>query len=152
MRQKTMAQFALGDCLESVDNVDQSSRLINRHLIRDMRGNLRAYGQQKVRCPKCGAKYRRPPISGQCMTILETKENPFSGEMEDIMCDGRIILTVTHGSVAKYDKLMAELVDRYGADGYTEGLYQQVSKWVKETFEDKKIKSQSRLPLPDDPD
>ena len=152
MRQKTMAQFALGDCLESVDNVDQSSRLINRHLIRDMRGNLRAYGQQKVRCPKCGAKYRRPPISGQCMTILETKENPFSGEMEDIMCDGRIILTVTHGAVAKYDKLMAELVDRYGADGYTAGLYQQVSKWVKETFEDKKIKSQSRLPLPDDPE
>ena len=47
---------------------------------------------------------------------------------------------------------MAELVDRYGADGYTAGLYQQVSKWVKETFEDKKIKSQSRLPLPDDPE
>lgn len=150
MRQKTMAQFALGDCLESVDNVDQSSRLINRHLIRDMRGNLRAYGQQKVRCPKCGAKYRRPPISGQCMTILETKTNPFSGESEEIRCDGKIILTVTHGAVAKYDKLMAELVNRYGADGYTEGLYHQVSRWVKDTFEDKNILSQSSLPLPDE--
>jgi DNA polymerase II large subunit len=149
MRQKTMAQFALGDCLESVDNVDQSSRLINRHLIRDMRGNLRAYGQQKVRCPKCAAKYRRPPISGQCMTVLETKQNPFSGETEEIRCDGRIILTVTHGAVAKYDKLMAELVTRYGADNYTEGLYEQVSRWVKDTFEDKNILSQSALPLPE---
>jgi len=145
MRQKTMAQFALGECLESVDNEDQSSRLIQRHLIRDMRGNLRAFGQQKVRCPKCGTSYRRPPLSGNCMNILESKENPFSGEMEDILCDGRLILTVTHGSVAKYDGLMEELVSRYGADGYTEGLYQQVSKWVKETFEDKTIKSQTRL-------
>ena len=145
MRQKTMAQFALGECLVSVDNKDQSSRLIQRHLIRDMRGNLRAFGQQKVRCPKCGESYRRPPISGNCMNILESKENPFSGEMEDILCDGRLILTVTHGSVAKYDGLMEELVSRYGADGYTEGLYKQVSKWVKETFEDKTIKSQTRL-------
>ena len=40
---------------------------------------------------------------------------------------------------------MEELVSTYGADGYTAGLYQQVSKWVKETFEDKTIKSQSRL-------
>ena len=145
MREKTMAQFALGECLESVDNKDQSSRLIQRHLIRDMRGNLRAFGQQKVRCPKCGASYRRPPLSGRCMTILESKENPFSGEMEDILCDGRLILTVTHGSVSKYDGLMAELVNNFGADEYTEGLYEQVSKWVKETFEDKTIKSQSRL-------
>jgi DNA polymerase II large subunit len=83
------------------------------------------------------------------MTVLETKQNPFSGETEEIRCDGRIILTVTHGAVAKYDKLMAELVARYGADNYTEGLYEQVSRWVKDTFEDKNILSQSALPLPD---
>ena len=35
-----------------MDNEEQASKLIDRHLIRDMRGNLRAYGQQKVRCPK----------------------------------------------------------------------------------------------------
>jgi|TARA_R110002167_G_scaffold111845_1_gene283965 DNA polymerase II large subunit len=79
------------------------------------------------------------------MLILESKENPFSGEMEDILCDGRLILTVTHGSVSKYDGLMEELVNKFGADEYTEGLYGQVSKWVRETFEDKTIKSQSRL-------
>lgn len=145
MRAKTMEQFALGEFLESVDNVDQSSRLINRHLIRDMRGNLRAYGQQKVRCPKCSAKYRRPPLTGKCNTIIDTKENPFSGEIEDIYCDGKIILTVTQGGVSKYDGLMSDLVARYGADNYTKGLYTQVSKWVKETFEDQNIKTQSKL-------
>ena len=40
---------------------------------------------------------------------------------------------------------MAELVNNFGADEYTEGLYLQVSKWVRETFEDKTIKSQSKL-------
>ena len=40
MRQKTMAQFALGDLLYAVDNKQQASKLIDRHLIRDMRGNL----------------------------------------------------------------------------------------------------------------
>ena len=145
MRAKTMAQFALGEFLESVDNKDQASRLIDRHLIRDMRGNLRAYGQQKVRCPKCGGKYRRPPLTGACNTIIDTKTNPFSGEVEDIYCDGNIILTVTQGGVVKYEGLMGELIKRYGVDSYTEGLYIQVAKWAKETFEDKTIKTQSKL-------
>ena len=34
MKQKTMAQFALGETLSSVDNKDQSNRLIDRHLIK----------------------------------------------------------------------------------------------------------------------
>ena len=44
---KDHEQFALGEMLASVDNEEQASKLIDRHLIRDMRGNLRAYGQQK---------------------------------------------------------------------------------------------------------
>ena len=80
MRMKTMVQFALGTTLTSVDNNDQASRLIDRHLIRDMRGNLRAFGQQKVRCTKCGESYRRPPLSGNCITIIDKKIDPFSKE------------------------------------------------------------------------
>ena len=66
-----MMQFELGNILHSVDNKDQAGRLINRHLIRDMRGNLRAYGQQKVRCTKCGTSYRRPPIAGKCIHVVK---------------------------------------------------------------------------------
>ena len=134
MRQKTMVQFALGTTLYSVNNKEQSSKLIDRHLIRDMRGNLRAFGQQKVRCTKCGESYRRPPINGQCRTIIDKKKDPFKGEEIEVLCPGNIILTVTQGSIKKYDGLMGELVDKYGCDDYTEQMYGLVSKWVRETF------------------
>lgn len=135
MRQKTMMQFELGEVLHAVDNEDQAGRLINRHLIRDMRGNLRAYGQQKVRCTKCGASYRRPPIAGKCIAVMKKNaENPLTGEIEDITCDHKLILTVTQGAVAKYDNLMNDIIEKYGVDGYTDNLYRLVSSWVADTF------------------
>ena len=145
MRRKTMEQFALGEMLASVDNEEQASKLIDRHLIRDMRGNLRAYGQQKVRCPKCGASYRRVPVSGKCRTIMETKTDPFTGEEIETLCPGRLILTVTEGGVSKYDGLMQTLIDKYGCNDYIAGLYAQVSKWVAETFESKELGKQQTL-------
>ena len=125
MREKTMLQFELGNVIRAVDNEIQAGKLINRHLIRDMRGNLRAFGQQKVRCPKCGAKYRRPPISGRCRTLLSEKssEESVTGEHEVVYCDGQIILTVSKGSVKKYDSLMNDLVEKYGCDNYIQQLY-----------------------------
>ena len=110
-----------------------------------MRGNLRAYGQQKVRCPKCGASYRRVPVSGKCRTIMETKTDPFTGEEIETLCPGRLILTVTEGGVSKYDGLMQTLIDKYGCNDYIAGLYAQVSKWVAETFESKELGKQQTL-------
>jgi len=140
-----MAQFALGDVLAAVNNEDQASRLIDRHLIRDMRGNLRAFGQQKVRCTKCGASYRRAPISGVCNTIVETKTDPFTGDAVEVPCPGNIILTVSHGAVKKYDSLMEELIEAHGCNAYIANLYRQVSKWVAETFDDPDAPVQQKL-------
>ena len=135
MRQKTMMQFELGNILHSVDNKDQAGRLINRHLIRDMRGNLRAYGQQKVRCTKCGTSYRRPPIAGKCIHVVKKDaENALTGEIENITCDHKLILTVHQGSVEKYDGLIDDIIKKYGVDGYTDNLYRLVSSWVADTF------------------
>ena len=145
MRQKTMVQFALGTTLYSVDNVEQSSRLIDRHLIRDMRGNLRAFGQQKVRCTKCGESYRRIPISGLCNNIVEVKEDPFTGQDIEVICPGNIILTVTKGGISKYKGLMSELVTRYGCNEYTEQLYHLATAWVDASFRDEEEKSQQTL-------
>ena len=90
MREKTMLQFELGTVLRSVDNEIQAGKLINRHLIRDMRGNLRAYGQQKTRCTKCGASYRRVPIAGKCITVLKKDaENPLTSQT-DFDCSSRL--------------------------------------------------------------
>ncbi len=145
MRMKTMVQFALGTTLTSVDNKDQASRLIDRHLIRDMRGNLRAFGQQKVRCTKCGASYRRPPLTGKCNTIIDKKIDPFSKEEVEIICPGNIILTVSKGSVSKYGALMEELIQKYGCNDYTDELYELISSWVAETFRVPNTKNQERL-------
>ena len=145
MRQKTMAQFALGEVLYSVNNQKQSAKLIDTHLIRDMRGNLRAFGQQKVRCTKCGASYRRVPISGKCMTISGNKTDPFTGVEVEVKCPGKPIMTVSHGSVSKYDELMRDIIAKYGCDEYITQLYTQVSMWVDQTFDDKSVGKQQRL-------
>ena len=145
MRQKTMAQFALGEVLHAVDNQKQSAKLIDTHLIRDMRGNLRAFGQQKVRCTKCGASYRRVPISGKCMTITGKKTDPFTGEEVEVKCPGKPIMTVSQGSVAKYDELMRDIIAKYGCDEYITQLYTHVSMWVDQTFDDKSVGKQQRL-------
>ena len=145
MRRKTMEQFSLGEILHCMDNKEQASKLIDRHLIRDMRGNLRAYGQQKVRCPKCSASYRRVPVSGKCRTIMEKKTDPFTGEEIETLCPGKLILTVTEGGVSKYDGLMQTLIEKYGCNHYIAGLYSQVSKWVGETFESKELGKQQSL-------
>mgnify|MGYP003643842741 CR=1 FL=1 len=146
MRQKTMMQFELGNILHCVDNKDQAGRLINRHLIRDMRGNLRAYGQQKVRCTKCGESYRRVPIAGKCINIIKKgAENPMTGEIEDISCNHKLILTVHKGSVKKYDGLIRDIIERWGVDDYTDNLYHLVSGWVRDSFEAEDEKRQTNL-------
>ena len=110
-----------------------------------MRGNLRAFGQQKVRCTKCGASYRRVPISGKCMTITGKKQDPFTGDMVEIQCPGKPIMTVHYGSVNKYNELMRDIIERYGCDEYITQLYQHVSRWVDQTFDDKSVGKQQRL-------
>ena len=135
MKQKTFMQFELGERIRAVDNKDQAGRLINRHLIRDMRGNLRAYGQQKVRCTKCGESYRRVPIAGKCIAVIEKDaENPMTGEIEDKICNYKLILTVHQGSVAKYDGLINSIIEKYGVDDYTDNVFRLVHNWVQDTF------------------
>ena len=135
MKEKTLLQFELGTVIRAVDNEIQAGKLINRHLIRDMRGNLRAYGQQKTRCTKCGASYRRVPIAGKCITVIKKDaENPLTGEIEDLICNHKLILTVHQGSVQKYDGLIEYIIEQYGCDDYTDNLYRLVSSWVADTF------------------
>ena len=146
MREKTMLQFELGTVIRAVDNEIQAGKLINRHLIRDMRGNLRAYGQQKTRCTKCGASYRRVPIAGKCINVIKKDaENPLTGEIEDLICNHKLILTVHQGSVEKYDGLIAYIIEKYGCDNYTDNLYQLVSSWVADTFSTEEETTQRRL-------
>ena len=66
--------------------------------------------------------------------IKKDAENPLTGEVEDQICNHKLILTVTQGAVAKYDGLIDQIIERYGCDDYTDNLYRLVSSWVADTF------------------
>jgi len=153
MRSKVDAQFQLGSLLVGVDNIDQSSRLLDRHLLRDMRGNIRAFGQQSIRCVKCNHSYRRPPLTKRCRQIKDTtiqatcmgcgalnpKNKEVCGECNhDLLvqekCGGKLLLTVYPKSVSKYRDLMAHLIETYGCSDYNKQKYELFVDWLDDLF------------------
>ncbi|MFU8767500.1 MAG: DNA polymerase II large subunit, partial [Candidatus Methanoperedens sp.] len=66
MIEKMEAQLGLARKIKAVDAEDVAERVINSHFLPDLIGNLRSFSRQKVRCTKCNAKYRRPPLRGNC--------------------------------------------------------------------------------------
>jgi DNA polymerase II large subunit len=102
MIDKMDAQLELAGLIRAVDARDVAERVINSHFLPDLIGNLHAFSKQKVRCIKCGAKYRRPPLKEVCPK-----------------CGGRIILTVHEGSVRKYLDVSMKIAEEYGISSYT---------------------------------
>ncbi len=101
MIEKVDAQLSIAKKVNAVDARDVAERVVNTHFLPDLYGNLRAFSRQKFRCVSCNTKYRRTPLSGKC-----TK------------CKGKIILTVSHGSVEKYLKITRKLVEDYDLGSY----------------------------------
>ena len=102
MVDKMDAQLELARMIRAVDEQDVAERVINSHFLPDLIGNLHAFSKQKVRCVKCGAKFRRPPLKETCPK-----------------CGGRIILTVHEGSVRKYLDVSIKVAEEYGVSPYT---------------------------------
>ncbi|MGC9309763.1 MAG: DNA polymerase II large subunit, partial [Candidatus Nanoarchaeia archaeon] len=102
MKEKVRNQMELVSKIRAVDGDDVARLVIERHFIRDIRGNLRKFSQQQFRCVKCNSKYRRPPLSGKCLK-----------------CGGKIIFTISHGSIIKYLEPALELSDNFKIPAYT---------------------------------
>ena len=85
MEDKLKSQMALAEKLRCVDENDVAKLVIEKHFLRDVKGNLRKFSQQKFRCVKCNESYRRPPLVGKCL-----------------VCQGKIIFTISEGSIVKY--------------------------------------------------
>jgi len=101
MGAKVGKQMELDKKIRAVDESDVARLIIERHFIRDIRGNLRKFSQQSFRCVGCNEIYRRPPLIGKC-----------------IKCDGRIIFTISHGSIIKYLSPAIELATTYNVSAY----------------------------------
>jgi len=63
---KLMAQISVLEKLPAVDKTKVLQNMLDTHLMRDFSGNVKALYTSGFRCAKCGAKFRRPPISGHC--------------------------------------------------------------------------------------
>lgn len=101
MGEKVMGQMDIAMKARAVDEDDVARLVIERHFIRDIKGNLRKFSTQQFRCVSCNEKFRRPPLKGKC-----TK------------CDGKILFTISEGSVIKYMAPVEELVSKYRLSPY----------------------------------
>ena len=101
MKDKLWGQMELARKIRAVDKGDVARMVIEKHLIRDIRGNLRKFSSQKFRCVKCNEKYRRPPLLGCCSK-----------------CKGRLIFTISEGSTVKYLGISLELAEKYDFSPY----------------------------------
>jgi len=123
MVEKMDAQLALARKIKAVDADNVAERVINSHFLPDMIGNLRAFSRQRVRCVKCGAKFRRPLLSDVCP-----------------VCRGKVILTVTEGSVKKYLDTSARVAAEYEVSEYTRQRIELIGLEIKSLFESDKSK------------
>ncbi len=101
MKEKVLGQMEIARRLRGVDEDDVARLIIERHFMRDIKGNLRKFSMQKFRCVKCNESFRRPPLIGKC-----TK------------CGGKIIFTIHEGSVVKYVAPAMDLAEKYNLPKY----------------------------------
>lgn len=84
MKEKVEGQMTIARKMRCVDHDDVARLTIERHFMRDIKGNLRKFSMQQFRCVDCNEKYRRPPLRGICK------------------CGGKLLFTISEGSVIKY--------------------------------------------------
>jgi len=124
MMDKMNAQLNLASLIRAVDEADVAYKVIERHFLPDILGNLRAFSKQSVRCPTCNITYRRPPLKGVC-----TK------------CGGKLTLTVHEKSVKKYLDISKEIAKRYNISPYARQRIVLVEKSIDSLFMSDKIRS-----------
>jgi len=101
MEEKLKGQMDLAEKIRAVDEKDVARLVIEKHFIRDIKGNLRKFSSQKFRCVACNEKFRRPPLIGKCT-----------------VCGGKIIFTISEGSVVKYLEPSISLANKYQPSAY----------------------------------
>ncbi|MDI6884894.1 MAG: DNA polymerase II large subunit [archaeon] len=102
MIEKMEAQLRLARMIRAVDEKEVAETVIKNHFIRDIKGNLRTFGAQKMRCSKCNAKYRRIPLSGRCQK-----------------CGSQIVPTVHAAGIKKYLDVSLRIANEYHVSDYT---------------------------------
>jgi DNA polymerase II large subunit len=122
MMAKMEKQLELQNKIRAVDASDVVSRMVVHHFLPDLIGNLNAFSNQKLRCTKCNAKFRRMPLEGKC-----TK------------CGGNLTLTVHEGSVKKYLEISKSISVKYGVSNYVQQRLELIDCAIQSLFNNDKV-------------
>ncbi len=117
MEEKVSHQMKLVEKLRSVDTTDTARLIIERHFIRDLRGNLRKFSMQNFRCVDCNEIIRRPPLDGKCPA-----------------CSGKIIFTIHEGGIKKYLDPAMNLAQKYNVSSYLKQTLDLVRGYIDSIF------------------
>ena len=126
MLEKSQATLELAQRLRASDATYVAERTIEKHLMRDLVGNLRAFASQGVRCKKCTAKYRRPPLRETCPK-----------------CGGGLLLNISRASVSKYRIMAHEMAQRYEARPFLKQRLELIFQSIEDTLENEEIQQTS---------
>ncbi|MEK6823692.1 MAG: DNA polymerase II large subunit [Nanoarchaeota archaeon] len=127
MQEKVQRQMELVERLRSADTSDIARMIIERHFIRDMRGNLRGFSLQEFRCVKCNEIVRRPPLKGVCP-----------------VCKGKLIFTIHEGGIKKYLEPALNLAAKYNLSPYLKQNLELIKRYLESIF-GKELEKQEKI-------
>jgi DNA polymerase II large subunit len=123
MVEKLNNQLELAEKIEAVDAKKVALKVLTKHFIRDIAGNLRAFSTQGFRCKSCNKRFRRLPLRGVCSS-----------------CGGQLTLTVYRGGIEKYLDAAQHLIDKYELPRYYAQRILLMKEEINALFEGKKPK------------
>jgi DNA polymerase II large subunit len=118
MEEKLFGQMDLATKIRAVDTSDVARLVIEKHFIRDIKGNLRKFSTQQFRCGTCNEKYRRPPLAGKCLKCNT----------------GKIIFTISEGSIVKYLEPTISLGEKFNIPTYLKQTIDLTKRRIEEYF------------------
>ena len=125
MEEKLKGQMEIAVKIRAVDESDVARMVIEKHFLKDTKGNLRKFSMQEFRCVACNEKFRRPPLVGKC-----TK------------CGGKILFTISEGSVVKYLEPSISLAQKYGVPDYLKQSLELLKRRIEDVFGKEKEKQE----------
>jgi len=127
MQEKVRHQMELVEKIRAADTSDTARLIIERHFIRDLKGNFRKFSMQGFRCVACNEIMRRPPLKGVCSK-----------------CGGKIIFTINEGGIKKYLEPAIDLANKYGLSSYVKQNLQLIKENIDSVF-GKELERQEKL-------
>ena len=110
-------QMEIAEKIRAVDASEVARLVIEKHFIKDIKGNLRRFSTQQFRCVNCNESCDRPPLRGVCSA-----------------CGGKLIFTVTQGSIVKYLQPSLYLVKQYNLPSYLSQTLEIVRRRIEGVF------------------